>query len=374
MSSKVIPLVDLKRLYEENKGEIEEALTRVIASGWYLLGKELEGFEREFSGYLGAGYGVGVASGTEAIQIALMACGLGRGDEVITVSNTCVPTVAGIEAAGARVIFVDINPDTYTIDPALIEERITDKTKAIVAVHLYGQCVDMDPVINIARSHGLKVVEDCAQAHGAEYMGKRAGTIGDAAAFSFYPTKNLGALGDAGMVVTNAVEICQKAQMLRNYGQKKRYEHLIKGINSRMDELQAAVLRARLSYLDSRNERRREIARYYIERLSPVDVILPIEALERKHVYHLFVLRVKNRDRFVGVMAERGVETAIHYPTPIHQQAAYAEYREQSGYLRITEEHAGQLVSLPVFPELTDIEVEHVASSVAKAVMITTGK
>ncbi|MHC4278217.1 MAG: DegT/DnrJ/EryC1/StrS family aminotransferase [Planctomycetota bacterium] len=374
MSSKVIPLVDLKRLYEENKGEIEEALTRVIASGWYLLGKELEGFEREFSGYLGAGYGVGVASGTEAIQIALMACGLGRGDEVITVSNTCVPTVAGIEAAGARVIFVDINPDTYTIDPALIEERISDKTKAIVAVHLYGQCVDMDPVINIARSHGLKVVEDCAQAHGAEYMGKRAGTIGDAAAFSFYPTKNLGALGDAGMVVTNAVEICQKAQMLRNYGQKKRYEHLIKGINSRMDELQAAVLRARLSYLDSRNERRREIARYYIERLSPVDVILPIEALERKHVYHLFVLRVKNRDRFVGVMAERGVETAIHYPTPIHQQAAYAEYREQSGYLRITEEHAGQLVSLPVFPELTDIEVEHVASSVAKAVMITTGK
>jgi dTDP-4-amino-4,6-dideoxygalactose transaminase len=374
MSRNVIPFVDLKRPYEKYKDEIDEALTRVIVSGWYLFGKELEGFEKEFSGYLGAGYGVGVASGTEAIQIALMACGLGRGDEVITVSNTCVPTVAGIEAAGARVIFVDIDPKTYTIDPSLIEERITDKTKAIVAVHLYGQCVDMDPVINIARSHGLKVVEDCAQAHGAGYRGKRAGTLGDAAAFSFYPTKNLGALGDAGMVVTNAVEICQKAQMLRNYGQKKRHEYLIKGINSRMDELQAAVLSARLSHLDSRNERRREIARYYIERLSPLDVILPVEARGRNHVYHLFVLRVKNRDRFVEVMAECGVETAIHYPMPVHLQAAYAEYREQSGYLKITEEHAGQLVSLPVFPELTDAEVEHVASFVAKAVMTTTGK
>jgi dTDP-4-amino-4,6-dideoxygalactose transaminase len=374
MSRNVIPFVDLKRPYEKYKDEIDEALTRVIVSGWYLFGKELEGFEKEFSGYLGAGYGVGVASGTEAIQIALMACGLGRGDEVITVSNTCVPTVAGIEAAGARVIFVDIDPKTYTIDPSLIEERITDKTKAIVAVHLYGQCVDMDPVINIARRHGLKVVEDCAQAHGAGYRGKRAETLGDAAAFSFYPTKNLGALGDAGMVVTDAVEICQKAQMLRNYGQKKRHEYLIKGINSRMDELQAAVLSARLSHLDSRNERRREIARYYIERLSPLDVILPVEARGRNHVYHLFVLRVKNRDRFVEVMAECGVETAIHYPMPVHLQAAYAEYREQSGYLKITEEHAGQLVSLPVFPELTDAEVEHVASFVAKAVMTTTGK
>lgn len=366
MSREIIPFGNLKRHYELHKSEIDEAVSRVLASGWYLFGKELEDFEKRFPGYCGAKYGVGVASGTEAIQIALGACGVGRGDEVLTVSNTCVPTITGIEAAGAKPIFVDIDPATYTMNPFLVEERINERCKAIVVVHLYGQCTDMEPILSIARKYRLKVVEDCAQAHGAEYKGERAGTLGDVAAFSFYPSKNLGALGDAGMVVTNDADVASRAQMLRNYGQKDLYIHLIKGINSRMDEFQAAILNAKLSYLDALNERRREIAKYYIDRLSSLNIVLPLEASGRKHVYHLFVIRVSNRDRFMEEMLNRGVQTAIHYPTPVHLQPAYAEYREQSHYLKVTEEQAGQLVSLPIYPELTDGEVEHVALSVVK--------
>lgn len=366
MSWEIIPFGNLKRHYELHKGLIDEAVSRVLANGWYLFGKELEGFEKRFSEYCGARYGVGVASGTEAIQIALGACGIGRGDEVLTVSNTCVPTITGIEASGAIPIFVDIDPATYTMNPSLIKERINERCKAIVVVHLYGQCTDMEPIMAIAKKYGLKVVEDCAQAHGAEYKGKKAGNLGDVAAFSFYPSKNLGALGDAGMVVTNDADVASRAQMLRNYGQKEMYVHLIKGINSRMDEFQAAILNAKLSYLDTLNERRREIAKYYIDRLRFLNVVLPLDAYGRKHVYHLFVIRVGNRDRFMEKMLIQGIQTAIHYPTPVHLQPAYAEYREQSTYLKVTEEQAGQLVSLPIYPELTDGEVEHVASSVAE--------
>lgn len=366
MSRIKVSFLDLKRHYFKYREEIDEAVRGVLESGWYILGNKLEGFEKEFSGYCGAGYGVGVASGTEAIQIALLACGVGFGKEVVTVSNTCVPTVAAVEAAGARAILVDIDPETYTIDPCLIEGRITEKTRAIVVVHLYGQCANMDPILDLAKKYGLKVIEDCAQAHGAEYKSKRAGTLGDAAAFSFYPTKNLGAFGDAGMVVTNDSEIAEKARMLRNYGQKERYEHLIKGINSRADELQAAVLTVKLPYLDSWNERRREIAGYYIEALSACDVVLPVEGHERKHAYHLFVIRVEERERFADGMLRCGVETSVHYPTPVHLQPAYSEYREQDRFLKVTEAQAGHLVSLPLYPELTDGEVEHVAKSAVK--------
>ena len=367
MSRMVIPFGNLKRHYKMYKIEIDEATSRVLASGWYLFGEELEGFERNFAEYCGTRYGIGVASGTDAIQIALVACGVGQGDEVITVSNTCVPTVAGIEAAGALAVLVDIDPATYSMSPTLIEERITEKSKAIVVVHLYGQCVDIDPILKIAEKYGLKVIEDTAQGHGAEYKGKRAGSLGVVGAFSFYPSKNLGAFGDSGMVVTNNTNIAMKARMFRNYGQKEQYTHQMKGINSRMDELQAAILSNKLPHLDRWNERRREIARYYIERLSPLDVVLPLEAGGRKHVFHLFVIRVANRKRFIEGMAGRSVQTAIHYPIPVHLQPAYTEYREQSCYLKITEEQAGKLVSLPIYPELTDSEVEHVATSVVEA-------
>lgn len=367
MSRITIPFGNLKRHYERYKGEIDDAVSRVLAGGWYLLGHELECFEKRFAEYYGAGYGIGVASGTDAIEIALWACGIGQGDEVLTVSNTCVPTIAGIEAVCAKARFIDIDPAAYTMNPFLIENRITDKTKAIVVVHLYGQCADMEPILTVAKKHGLKVVEDCAQAHGAEYKNKRAGNMGDVAAFSFYPSKNLGALGDAGMVVTNDTEIAMKAKMIRNYGQKERYVHLIKGTNSRMDELQAAILNAKLPYLDEWNQRRRKIAEYYIERLTSLNLVLPLEMQRRKHIYHLFVIRVDNRERFMEKMLFCGIQTAIHYPTPVHLQPAYVQYREQSQYLKVTEEQAGQLVSLPLYPELTDGEVEHVASSVAEA-------
>jgi len=367
MSRIHVPFGNLKKHYGLYKAEIDAAVSRVLESGWYLFGDELKGFESDFARYCGADYGVGVASGTEAVQLALASCGIGQGDEVLTVSNTCVPTVAGIESVGARVVFVDIEPGTYTMDPALIEKCISKKSKAIVVVHLYGQCADMGPIIEAARGHGLKVIEDCAQAHGAEYKGNKAGRMGDVAAFSFYPTKNLGALGDAGMVVTNDRDVAMKAEMLRNYGQKERYVHLIKGINSRMDELQAAVLGAKLPHLDRWNERRREIADYYIEKLSNLSVVLPIEAAERKHVYHLFVLRVAQRENFMAGMLERGVQCAVHYPTPVHLQVAYAQYRGQSGRLKVTEAQARELVSLPIYPELTDGEVEHVVDCALQA-------
>jgi len=359
-----IPFGDLKRNYLAHKDEIDEAVSRVLSSGWYLFGKELEQFENNFALYCSVKYGIGVASGTEAIQIAINSCGVGVGDEVLTVSNTCVPTIAGIEASGAKCVFVDIDTTSYTMNPMLIEERLTPLTKAIVVVHLYGQCGEMDAILNIAKKHNLKVIEDCAQAHGAEYKGRRSGGFGDVAAFSFYPTKNLGACGDAGMIVTNDEIIAENARMLRNYGQKGRYNHFIKGINSRMDELQAAILNVKLLYLDQWIKRRQQISQMYISEFEDYDISLPLPESERKDVYHLFVIRIKNRDYFMNKLAQLGVQTAIHYPIPVHMQPAYQEYSEQGKYLNVTEKQAYELVSLPVYPELTDAEVEHIIQSV----------
>ena len=363
-----VPFGELKRNYAEMKDEIDRAVSRVLESGWYLMGKELEAFEQAFSDFCGVKYGIGVASGTEAIQIALSACGIGPGDDVLTVSNTCVPTAAGIESAGAKCEFVDIDPDTYTMDPKLIEQRLTPRTQAIVVVHLYGQCADLDEIMRIAGKHKLKVIEDCAQAHGACYKEKPAGSFGDAAAFSFYPTKNLGAYGDAGMVITNDQEIARKARMIRAYGQDKRYHHAAKGINSRLDELQAAVLNAKLPHLENWIERRRQIAARYISAFEALDIGLPREAEGRKHGYHLFVVRVKNRDAFREKMEALGVKTDIHYPIPVHHQPAYAEYAEQSRFLPVTESQAREIVSLPIFPELADEEVECVIEAVKTAI------
>ncbi|MCJ7813139.1 DegT/DnrJ/EryC1/StrS family aminotransferase, partial [bacterium] len=310
---------------------------------------------------------IGVASGTEAIQIALGACGIGTGDEVLTTSNTCVPTITGIESSGAKCIFVDIDPETYTMDPKQIEYRMTSRTKAIVVVHLYGQCADMGVIRKIAQKNDIKIIEDCAQAHGAYHRGKHAGSLGDAGAFSFYPTKNLGAYGDAGMVVTNDETIAERAQMLRNYGQKNKYYHIIRGINSRMDEIQAAILNAKLPFLNQWIERRQQIATRYISALKDVEIDLPHTMKGNKHSYHLFVIRIKDRDRFRENMFQYGVQTDIHYPVPVHRQPAYSEYADQSEFLPVTDSQACELVSLPLYPELTDLEIDYVIESIRKS-------
>lgn len=362
-----IPFGNLKRQYEQLREQIDTATQEVYESGWFILGQQVQRFEANFAQYCGAKYAVGVGSGTEALHLALIACGVQPGDEVITVANTCVPTLSAVSFAGAVPVFVDIDEKTFTINPALIEERITPKTKAILPVHLYGQCADMDAILDIARQYGLVVVEDCAQAHGSQYKGRMAGTMGDAGAFSFYPSKNLGAFGDGGLVLTNDENLAQTVVKLRNYGQEKRYHHSIKGFNSRLDELQAAILKAKLPYLDAWNQRRREIARRYQEAFSEVGICCPLEAGDRFHAYHLYVLRVPQRDRFQQLLEENAIATIIHYPIPVHLQESYSECRVQGKYLPLTEQLAGEIVSLPLYPELTDEEVDYIIKTVLEA-------
>jgi dTDP-4-amino-4,6-dideoxygalactose transaminase len=355
-----IPFGDLKRQYKQLREQIAQVTSEVYESGWFILGQQVQQFEVNFAQYCEAKYAIGVGSGTEALHLALLACGVEHGDEVITVANTCVPTLAAVSAVGGVPILVDINPQTFTIDPNRIEERITPKTKAIVPVHLYGQCAEMKPILEIAHKYGLMVIEDCAQAHGAMYSGRMAGTIGDAGAFSFYPSKNLGAFGDSGLVVTNNEVIAKTVVKLRNYGQEERYYHSIKGFNSRLDEMQAAILNAKLPYLNGWNQRRREIAQRYDRAISQVEIRCPFQFRECYHVYHLYVVVVSERDRWQQLLADRGITTLIHYPVPIHLQTAYSECREQSKYLPITEKLASQIVSIPLYPELTDEEINYI--------------
>jgi dTDP-4-amino-4,6-dideoxygalactose transaminase len=362
-----IPFGNLKRHYEQLREQIDTATREVYESGWLILGQQVQDFEANFAQYCGAKYAVGVGSGTEALHLALLACGIKPGDEVITVANTCVPTLSAVSFAGAVPVFVDIDQKTFTINPALIEARITPKTKAILPVHLYGQCADMDLILEIANRYGLAVIEDCAQAHGSLYKGRMAGTIGHAGAFSFYPSKNLGAFGDGGLVLTNDATIAQTVVKLRNYGQEKRYYHSIKGFNSRLDELQAAILNAKLPYLDAWNQRRREIARRYHEAFSSVGLCCPAEAPDRFHTYHLYVLRVPQRDRFQQLLAQNAIATLIHYPIPVHLQESYTECRVQGKYLPLTEQLASEIVSLPLYPELTDEEVNYIIQTVLTA-------
>jgi dTDP-4-amino-4,6-dideoxygalactose transaminase len=273
----------------------------------------------------------------------------------------------GIEGAEARPVLVDCDENTYTLDPALIEEAITPRTRAIVPVHLYGQCADLDPILALAQRHGIKVIEDCAQAHGAEYGGRRGGSFGIAGAFSFYPTKNLGALGDGGAVVTNDPEVAERARLLRNYGERERFEHVLRGRNSRLDSLQAALLTAKLKHLDGWNGRRRELAQRYTSVLDGSIASAPLEAERRRHVYHLYVIRVQQRDRFRKALADLGVETAIHYPTPVQRQPAYADLMPADRSLATSERLAGEIVSLPLYPDLSDDEASRVASAVLAA-------
>jgi len=363
----VIPVFDLKDQYNTIKDEVNEAVARVLESGWFILGKEVEAFEEEFAAYCGLSHGIGVGSGTEALHLALLACGVGPGDEVITVPHTAVATVAAIELTGAQPVFVDIDPASYTIVPDQLESRITARTRAIVPVHLYGQAAALDPILEIAQRYGLTVVEDCAQAHGAKYRGRRVGSLGPVACFSFYPTKNLGAYGDGGMVVTDDGSLAQKVRLLRQYGWEKRYVSSLKGLNSRLDELQAAILRVKLKHLDEWNKARRTRARLYDELLAGSGVAIPTEMDYGRHVYHLYVVRCPHRahrDELKSYLVEHGVGTAIHYPVPIHLQEAYRDLGYRQGDFPVTEACADEILSLPMYPELREDEVRETSELV----------
>lgn len=359
-----IPFGDLKLHYQAYKNDFDSAVQRVLASGYYILGPELERFEKEFATWLGAEYVVGCASGTEAIYLALAAAGVGPQDEVIVVAHTAVPTISGISMTGATPIFVDIDPKTYVMDVAAVEARITPKTKAIVPVHLYGQMVDMEPLMKLAAKHNLVVMEDCAQSTGATYGGRKSGTLTEFGAFSFYPSKNLGAFGDGGAVTCKTKENYDKLIKLRNYGSAKRYYHDSIGINSRLDEIQAAILSCQIPYLDEWNERRRQIAKRYSEGLKDV-VVVPTEADNRHHVYHLYVIQVDSRDELQNyLLEEKGIQTIIHYPVPAHLQNAYAYLGYKPGNLPNTEYAAKRILSLPMQPELKDEQVDEVIAGI----------
>ncbi|MCX7847485.1 MAG: DegT/DnrJ/EryC1/StrS family aminotransferase [bacterium] len=357
----MIPVVDLQRHHAGIAEGLEGALRRVVRSGWYILGPEVEAFESEFARWVGGDACVGVASGTDAITLALRALGIGPGDEVITVAHTAVATVVGIVNAGARPILVDVDERSYTMDVEACARAVTARTRAIVPVHLYGHPANMPALMEIARRHGLRVVEDCAQAHGAVCAGRRVGTWGDCGAFSFYPTKNLGGLGDGGAVVTNDRDVAERVRLLRQYGWKERYVSSEHGTNSRLDELQAAILRLKLRYVDSWNRRRREHAEGYTARLREY-VCVPQVREDCEHVYHLYVIRSRRRDALAAWLKAHGVGTAIHYPVPVHKQPAYRHFASMA--LRVTERIAGEILSLPMFAELTEEEREKVSEAV----------
>ena len=359
----MIPFVNFKKGYFDLKQEIDEAVKMVLESGWYILGKGVKAFEKEFAEYNKVKYCVGVANGMEALQLSLMALGIKPGDEVITVANTAAATILSITSVGAKPIFVDINPVSYNIDPEQIKNSITPKTKAIIPVHLFGQTADMDHLLEIADKHNLRVVEDACQAHGAEYKGKKAGTMGDAGCFSFYPTKNLGAYGDGGAILVNDDKLNKKLRVLRNYGQETRYVHKYKGLNSRLDELQAAILRVKLKYLDENIKKRRKNAKLYNELLKNMDLILPIEMPTNKHTYHLYVVRSKKRDDLSKKLKSKGIQTLIHYPIPLHLQNAFIDLGYKKGFLPVTEQYADEILSLPMYPQLEEEEIKIISNS-----------
>jgi dTDP-4-amino-4,6-dideoxygalactose transaminase len=358
-----VPFGDMKLRYEALRSEIDEAVQRVLSSGYFILGPELAKFEKAFAEFLGVNYVVGCASGTEAIYLALAAAGVGPGDEVITVAHTAVPTISAISMTGAEPVFVDIDPVSYVIDVSKVETKITPRTKAILPVHIYGQVADMESLLKLGKQKGIPVIEDVAQATGAVYQLKQAGSMGAFGAFSFYPSKNLGAFGDGGAVSTNSKEGYEKLLKLRNYGQSKRYYHDEVGINSRLDEIQAAILSAQLPYVVEWNRRRREIARLYSEGLSDV-VVIPTESRNTSHVYHLYVIQNKDRDGLQNYLSSKGIGTLIHYPVPAHLSRAYAYRGYKRGDLPVTELVTGRILSLPMFPELTDAQVGHVIKEV----------
>ena len=359
-----IPFIDLNAQYQMIACEIQQAMLGVIEKSDFILGKELEAFEKEFAEYCGVKYAIGLDNGTSALEMALRAYDIGDGDEVITSAHTFIATASAIAFTGARPVLVDIDPETYNLNPNLIESTITDKTKAIMPVHIYGQTADMDKIMDIAQRYGLIVIEDACQAHGAKYKGNRVGSIGHAAAFSFYPGKNLGAYGDGGMLVTNDEEIEDKVKMLRNYGQKEKYNHLFLAYNRRLDNIQAAILRVKLKRLDNWNEARRCAAILYSELLADTDLILPYCASYAEHIYHLYVIRTTKRDNLQTFLKTKGISTGIHYPIPVHQQKAYEYLKYNKGDLPITEQYASEFLSLPMFPEITEEQIYYIVENI----------
>jgi dTDP-4-amino-4,6-dideoxygalactose transaminase len=366
-----IPFVDLQAQYRSIASDVTDAMMRVVERGDYILGDDVRLFEEEFSQYIGTSEAIAVGSGLDALELALRAYGVGPGDEVITAANTFIATALAVMAVGARPILVDVVGETYNIDPAAIEAAITSKTKAIMPVHLYGQPADMLPILEIAQQHGLIVIEDAAQAHGARYDGRRAGALGHAAGFSFYPAKNLGAYGDGGMVVTNDAATAEKIRRLRNYGQRVKYEHSVIGTNSRLDTIQAAILRFKLRRLDHWNAARSEHAAAYNVLLAGAPIILPKTAQKCSHVYHLYVIQLDRRSEVQNLLTARGIGTGIHYPIPIHLQEACTSLGYRKGDFPVTENAASRILSLPMYPEMTTGQREFVAEELLQAVSVS---
>ena len=354
----MIPFLDLFAINERYRQEIEHSIQEVLDSGWYLQGEKNKEFCKNFASYCGTKYCLGVANGLDALRLIIRGYGFGAGDEIIVPANTFIATVLAITENGCKPIFVEPDINTYNINPKLVEKSITSKTKAIMAVHLYGQLADVESLSKIAKKYGLKLIEDSAQAHGAILNDKRAGSFGDAAGFSFYPGKNLGALGDAGCITTNDKDLYEKCKALANYGSDYKYHHIYKGINSRLDEIQAAILNVKLKYLDQDNEIRRSISKQYREQVDNSRVILPTVSSEESHVWHIFVVRTNNRDKLAVFLKERGIQTNIHYPIPPHQQKAYSEYDGDS--YPITEQIHKQVLSIPISPVLSQQDVQYI--------------
>jgi dTDP-4-amino-4,6-dideoxygalactose transaminase len=369
MANIKVPYLDLKAQYQSIKPEIDAAIARVLESGQFVLGPEVAAFEQEFAAYCGAAECIALNSGTSALHLALLAAGVGPGDEVITVPFTFVASVAAVTYTGARPVLVDIDPRSFTMDPATIEAAITPRTKAILPVHLYGQSADMAPIMEIAQRHGLVVIEDAAQAHGAKYKGRPVGSIGDIGCFSFYPGKNLGAYGEGGAVTTNNPEYAHTIRMLRDWGQDRKYHHVLRGFNYRMEGFQGAILRVKLRHLDRWTEARREVVRQYDELLSDSGVETPTEMPWGRHVYHVYTLRTDDRDGLQAFLQAEGIQTSIHYPVPAHLQPAYADLGYGRGAFPRSERAAEQVLSLPLYPELSSQAVAEVAGAVKKAVV-----
>jgi len=359
----VIPFLDLKAQYASIKQEVDAAVHGVLDRCQFVLGEEVAAFESEFATFVEASHGIGVNSGTSALHLALLAAGIGPGDEVITVPFTFVATVAAIHYAGAKTVFVDIRPDTFTMDPDAIDAAVTPRTKAIVPVHLYGQPADMEAIGRIARKHGLVLIEDAAQAHGAEVHGRRVGAQGDIGCFSFYPGKNLGAIGEGGMVVTNDAQLARSVRMLRDWGGEKKYEHVLKGYNYRLETVQAAVLRVKLRHLEGWTEARRWAARRYDDLLANTGIRTPREAEGTRHVYHIYAIRTGSREQLQAGLGAAGVQTGIHYPTPVHLLPAYADLGYTRGQFPHSERAAAEVLSLPMYPELTADMQKEVAAA-----------
>jgi dTDP-4-amino-4,6-dideoxygalactose transaminase len=363
-----VPFLDLKAHHAPILDEINRAIQDVIDRGAFAGGPFVVDFESDFASYCDASHAIGVGSGTEALWLSLLAWGIGYGDEVITVPNTFMGTAEAITYCGATPVFVDVDERTYTMDPARLEEAITPKTKAVIPVHLFGQPADMDPIVAIARKHGLFVLEDACQAHGAEYKGRRAGTLGDAACFSFYPGKNLGAIGEAGAVVTQDAVLQEKVRTLRDHGQVRKYYHKVVGWNGRMDGIQAAVLRVKLRYLEKGNQLRRSHAAHYGRALAGIEeVVRPVQAPDVRHVYHIYAIRVPDRDEVMRFLAQKGIGCGVHYPVPVHLQEAYRDLGYEQGAFPVAERCAAEFVSLPMFPELTPAQVDLVVQGVQEA-------